>query len=585
MQKSASAYERHQQILNMLQGADSLRVGELSELLGVSESTIRTDLETLDEQGQLIRVRGGAVAKQAESNNHSSPQAHNGNYLEHKATQNQIQKRILGRWAASMIEDGNSIMLDASSTVLHIAQFLLDRRELTVITNGLHVAQLLAKEPTNTVIVLGGVLRPNGNALTGSMSEQLLHDYHIQRAFVSCSGFKPEIGFFEADLQEAQIKSLMLRAATQRFILLDSSKIGRVSLTTFATLDDMDYVVTDSGIERDAIRQIHKINHQTHVVVCDAHTHHIYTDNERTTTHQYRVGFANLSEHTSFSRDVRRGLEQAAQQTQMMDLILADNQLDKDVALRVADHMLNKNIDLFIEYQIDEITGNLIAHKFQQAEVPVIAVDIPMVGATYFGVDNYKAGQMAGEELGKAVLQQWGGHFDNLLVVEQERAGKLLAMRIQGQIDSLTNTLGISIEESKIIRVDFENTVESCYPRVRDALQHIPVGQRIAVVCFNDDAAIGVLQAARETGHIQQLLLVGQGADRRLRREMRHAVTPVVGATAYCPEKYGEDLVQLALHILEGSPVAPAVYMQHFFVSPSNVDVLYPNDADEDISS
>ena len=94
-----------------------------------------------------------------------------------------------------MVEDGDIIMVDASSTVLHIAPFLRDRRELTVFTNGIDVARVLAKEPSNTVIILGGILRSNGNSITGEISKNLLQDYHIQTAFVSCSGCTPELGF------------------------------------------------------------------------------------------------------------------------------------------------------------------------------------------------------------------------------------------------------------------------------------------------------------------------------------------------------------------------------------------------------
>ena len=572
VQKSASAYERHQQISQIVNELKSVRVHDLAARLDVSESTIRTDLESLDEQGKLIRVRGGALTS-------GSPQPFALDYVDHKAAQQQEEKRQIARWAASMVEDGDGIMLDASSTVLHIASFLLDRQNLTVITNGIKVAQILATEPSNTVIVLGGILRPNGNAITGSISEKLLRSYHIQRAFVSCSGFDPSIGFFETDLQETQLKELMLRSAQQRFVLLDSSKVGRVGLTTFATLDDVHYVATDQGVDRETVNQVRMRG--THVVVCGEQTAQTYSPTN-SIENMYRIGFANLSEHTPFSRDVRRGVEQTAASSGNIDLILGDNRLDPAAAIQVADRFLEQNLDLVIEYQVDEATGDLIVHRFQRAGIPVIAVDIPMVGATYFGVDNYVAGKMAGVELGQVIDKRWGGVFEHLIVVEQERTGKLLAMRIQGQIDGLRETLP-PFPDTKMIRLDFDNTVEGSYNVMRETLDQIPTTDRIAVVCFNDDAAIGVLRAAEQSGHINNLLLAGQGADRRLRLEMRKQNTAVVGSTAYCPECYGEYLVPLALDILSGKAAAPAHYVEHFFVHPGNVNELYPNDLYDDI--
>ena len=444
MQKSASAYARHQAILELVQRHESMRVTELAEQLDVSESTIRADLELLHEQAQLVRVRGGAIATpEVQENGLAS-------YLSQKALNNADEKRAIARWAAGMVEDGDVILLDASSTVLHIAPFLHDRRNLTVFTNGIDIARLLAQEPSNTVIILGGILRPNGNSITGSISKQLLQDYHIHTAFVSCSGFTPELGFFEKDLQEAQMKTLMIQASQQRIALVDSSKINRVGLTTFGKLADFDYFVTDERISREGVELIRRT--QTHVIVCGEQTTQVYAPNDMRQA-RYRIGFANLSENTPFSRDVRRSLEQAAQECQQVELIVADNQLDPQVALEVADELVARDLDLVIEYQIDEEVGNIIAHKFQQANIPIIAVDIPMVGGVYFGVNNYVAGELAGVELGKAIQERWGGKFDCLVVVEQQRAGHLPAMRIQGQIAGVETVLS-PIPPEKICRVD-----------------------------------------------------------------------------------------------------------------------------------
>lgn len=570
MQKSASAYERHQAIIDLVQRYETVRVGELAEQLNVSESTIRTDLEVLDEQGLLVRIRGGAISKTA------SPISEPNTYLSQKALNQMDEKRAIARWAAGMIEDGDVIMLDSSSTVLHMAPFLRDRRNLTIFTNGIDVARSLAKQPSNTVIILGGILRPNGNSITGEISRQLLQDYRIQTAFVSCSSFAPEIGFFEMNLQEAQMKTLMLEASQRCVALLDSSKIGQVGLTTFGTLEDFETFVTDEKVDWAVIEEVRR--HNTHVIVCSEQTTRAYAPNDAQHA-TYRIGFANLSENTPFSRDVRRSVEKAVEVSPEIELIVADNQLDPQVALQVADELIAQEIDLVIEYQIDETTGNLIAHKFQQANIPIIAVDIPMVGAVYFGVNNYIAGKIAGIELGKAIQTQWNGDFEYLIVVEQQRAGNLPAMRIQGQLDGILETVS-PIPPEKMVHVDSDNTIEGSYETMCKVFRGLPASARTAVICFNDDAAVGTLHAAQDTECVQNLLLVGQGADRRLRTEMRKPSSPVVGATAFRPEDYGSYLIRLALDILSEKRVAPAVYMEHYFVSPANVDSYYPRESE-----
>lgn len=573
MQTSARAFERHQQIVEIVNRVHSIRVAELAEQLHVSESTIRTDLETLDEEGLLVRVRGGAIALESAE---AAPPAPPSTHIAEKIRQHASEKKAIARWAAGLVENGDVIMLDASSTVFHIAQFLHDRRELTVFTNGISVAQALAKQSSNTVIVIGGILRPNGNAITGEISKQLLQDHHVRLALVSCSAFTPHLGFLETDLHEAQMKALMLQAAQQRVALLDASKIGGSGSRSFATLADFDYFVTDERIEPAMIRTIRQ--HNTHVIVCGTQTTRRYSpDLSGTSRARRRIGFANLSEHTAFSRDVRRGLEAAVQDRHDVELILADNQLNPQVALRVADELIAQGVDLVIEYQIDETAGNLIANQLQRAGIPAIAVDIPMVGATYFGVNNYEAGYMAGNALGEAIRERWGGNVDRIIVLEQRRAGSLPALRIQGQLDGLFEKVSAELRDC-ILTIDSDNTSEGTAEIMIGVLEQFNPTDRVALICFNDDAAMGVLMAARQMGCEQHILLVGQGADRHLRAEMRRSATPVVGATAYRPEAYGDYLLQLSLDILDGKPVAPAVYMHHDFITPANVDAFYPDE-------
>ncbi len=137
--------------------------------------------------------------------------------------------------------------------------------------------------------------------------------------------------------------------------------------------------------------------------------------------------------------------------------------------------------------------------KFRKANIPVIAVDIPMIGATYFGADNYRAGQMAGAALGRWIREHWGGHLDTCCALEEERAGTGPAGRIQGQLDALAPSSGRSPS-----RRSCGSTAATLRPSAkrafRSALEQLPDVHRIAVLTFNDDAALGALAAATAPG-------------------------------------------------------------------------------------
>lgn len=559
-----TTFERRQRILSILREQSSVKVTDLAKLLGVSEGTIRSDLIELNEGQMLLRVRGGAVLKE------DFPAV--SSILPGRVRLNASAKQRIARWAAEMVEDGDSILLDASTTAYHMAPFLQERKNLTVVTNGLEVGRALAKNPSNTVILVGGVLRSDGGAVTGHLGEKLLKDLRIRTAFVSCAGFSIEAGLTELDLQEAQLKSHMLRSARRVVALVDSSKFGQESLAPFATLEQVSHVITDNQVDVSFVEQLRRIN--ITLVLCGENTVSSFSPLDTQLTH-YKIGFANLDEHIPFAVDVRRGLERAAKEAGNIDLVVADNQLSGEVALRIAENLLDKGVDLVIEYQINEKVGSILMSKFQQAGIPVIAVDIPMVGANFFGADNYRSGHMAGTALGEWIQKCWDGHFDYLIVLEEPRAGALPAARIQGQLDGLQDVVG-EIHQDRIIFLDSGNTSDISAAHMIEALKTHPDEHKIAVISFNDDAAVGALTAARQIHRQEDVVIVGQGADRIIRPEIRRPKARIIGSTAFTPEKYGEKLIEMALKILRGESVPPATYIDHTFINAENIDIFYP---------
>ncbi len=558
--------ERRKRLIELLRTQPGLRVPELAQGLGVSQGTVRNDLNALNAEGHIRRVRGGAVVDEPPQAAPSfSPS------FSARAQKNAAAKKMIARWAAELVEDGDSILLDASSTVYAIAQFLQGRRKLRVVTNGIEIARILAQNPTNTVILLGGVLNLEGSSITGSIGAQFIEDLHIKTAFVSCSGITPETGLTEVHIAEAELKSKAIQSASRVIALVDSSKFGKVDLTSFAQFEQIAHLYTDCSLSQEWITRLRRTC--LSFTVCAEDNASSFTPCSQEARH-YRIGFANQSEQLPFAVDVRRGLERAATEAGNIDLVLADNQLNPEIALQVADRLLAQNLDLIIEYQIDEATGNRIMSRFKDAGIPVIAVDIPMVGATFFGVDNYRAGQLAGLAIGQWVQKNWLGQFDRLIIFEEKRAGALPASRIQGQLDSFQSVLGI-VPAEKCIVLDSGNLMEVSQAAMEETLLRFQNEHRLVVLCFNDDAAIGVLEACRALNRVSDVVIVGQGADRRVRQELRKPGSRIIGSTAYWPERYGKKLIDVSIQILNGEPVLPAVHIEHVFIDANNIAKYY----------
>jgi ribose transport system substrate-binding protein len=555
-------FERRRTILRLLREQPGIKVARLADLLEVSEGTIRNDLNALEEEQKLRRVRGGAILLEV-----PEPEA----ITSLQPTINLEAKQRIARWAAEKVANGDAIYLDASTTVRCMIPFIKAHRNLTIVTNGLETARRLSVNPAHTVILVGGIVDSTGMATTGRMGVEILEKLNLQSAFVSGVGFSPETGLTENTLEEASLKQAMLGSIQRTVALVDSTKIGKVGFAPFAAVDDIDDFYTDSDVSTEFIDFMRQA--QPNLMVCGENTvrsHSVHDGQSK-----YTIGFANQSEELAFALDVRRGLERAVNMSNNIDLVVADNKLSGEEALRVADRLIERKVDLVIEYQIDEKTNNIVMEKFQQANIPVIAVDIPVVGATFFGVDNYRAGQMAGEALGRWVVENWAGQFEKLIVLEEPRAGSLVGARIRSQIDSLEDIVGSIAEDQKIF-LDCGNTSSITEAQVRKTLQRFPDIHRFVIISFNDDSAIGALRAAKALARESDIVIVGQGADRVVRNEIRKPGSRIVGSTAYMPERYGEQLMEIVLKILHGEPSPPAVYIKHVFINSENIDQYYP---------
>jgi ribose transport system substrate-binding protein len=291
---------------------------------------------------------------------------------------------------------------------------------------------------------------------------------------------------------------------------------------------------------------------------------------------RYRLGYAAQGQQGSFDREVRHSLERAAEREQV-ELIVVDNRYQQRIALRNADHLIRERVDLAIEFQSDEVIAPAIASKFLEANIPLIAIDIPHPGATYFGANNYRAGLLAGHFLGRWAKKHWAGEIDEILLIELQRAGTLPQARIRGILTGIGDVMRIP-EACRTVSLDGDGQFQTALERVRKHLRESKA-KHVVVGAANDPSAMGALRAFEEAGRASECAVVGQNAEPEARAEMRAARTRLIASVGFFPEKYGDGLIRLALDILARRAVAPALFTNHQLITPENVDHFYPNDS------
>ncbi len=251
---------RRRHILEILTGREdcAASVEELRHLLGVSQMTVRRDLDWLAERGLLRRVHGGAVAHQsARPPWQGAPGAPpEWKPFVERRVQHSREKQFIGWAAAQLVSDGERIILDSGTTTLHVARNLDCRQDLVAITHSLPVAEELARCPNVTTIVLGGLLKPREMCNVGPTVTQELARLSVDKLFLSAAGFSLDRGVTDPDMRENEVRQAMIRAAREIILVADSSKWGAVSLVQIIPLDVLDKIITDDGLPRDAVEAI-----------------------------------------------------------------------------------------------------------------------------------------------------------------------------------------------------------------------------------------------------------------------------------------------------------------------------------------
>lgn len=243
-----STVERRRKILNMLDENGQVFVHELSEIFKVSEVTIRNDLDMFESKKLLIRSRGGAM-KYSNSVGIDFQ-------LSDKDKIHYTEKIKIGKKSASLVKEGETIIIDSGTTTMEMAKNLNPNFSINVITNAFNIANQLINAQNINIIVPGGTLRKNSHSLVGPLAEKSLKNFYVDKVFIGVDGFDTTQGAFTPNIEEASLNQIMIDIAKEVILVTDSSKFLRRSLAFICTLDKIDIIVTDKNINKEDLNRL-----------------------------------------------------------------------------------------------------------------------------------------------------------------------------------------------------------------------------------------------------------------------------------------------------------------------------------------
>ncbi len=239
--------ERRALILQLIETQGEVSVADVSQRVGVSEMTVRRDLEALEGRGALIRLHGRAVAPVSRS--YEPP-------FDVRVGSAPAAKERIGALAASLLAEGETVVLDVGTTTLEVARALKGRRNITVLTPSLPIANVLAEEPGIRLMLTGGVLRPGERSLVGDLAVGSFRDYRFDTVVLGVGGIDLEAGLTEYNLDDTRVKRAAIEIARRIIVVADATKLGRVAFARICPLAQVDVLVTDGAAPADLIASI-----------------------------------------------------------------------------------------------------------------------------------------------------------------------------------------------------------------------------------------------------------------------------------------------------------------------------------------
>lgn len=240
-------------ILNMLHDSGKVMIAPLVEAFGVSDVSIRKDLAVLEERQLLVRVKGGAIVLRPGGEKEDIS-------ISRKQKLHAREKEMLGRYAASLIKEDETIIIDSGTTMMELARNLDQFQNLTIITNSLDIAIILNGYERFNVIVLGGTIRAVSHSTVGMMAEWALKNFYCDKLFLGVDSFSVESGLSTPNVEEASTNQVMISRASEVIAVFDSSKVGKRALAFIASVDKLNTIITDSGFPANMRNQLKSMN-------------------------------------------------------------------------------------------------------------------------------------------------------------------------------------------------------------------------------------------------------------------------------------------------------------------------------------
>ncbi|MFA6504845.1 MAG: DeoR family transcriptional regulator [Treponemataceae bacterium] len=542
--------QRRERILNLLSEHKELRISVLVSRLNVTASTVRNDVDALENEGVVIKKHGIVMLESPTIPDHAASEM----------PAFPLKTRILGQRGLFHINPNETIYLDGSPYSQYIAAGMPFYANIPIATNSLAVCDILRKRAyTSAIMLLPGTVSIAEGEIAISGARSFLASTPIRKAFIAVRSFSNKVFYFSSETEAASAIEIC-EHAEKIYLFLDSSTIDKKGEYEFPYkkfAEKVQEIMIDDGLKREEASLL--FTRKDPVAVCGVDFAY-----QNVSQRKYRIGFLANGNKNYFIQAVYNSLQEAAAEYKSISFVIRETNGEYQDVIDNCERLFEERIDLLIDYSLCINAMLHIGEKCRSRGIKLIGVDLHVPGSVYFGADNSEAGRIAGENAAKYIRENWNGKLDRLIILGRNDVDPVTNLRISSAVETLRTS--VDIPDSAIRTIAWNDPAINPTQELIQELKTIPPEENLFSICFNVRhlmSAHDLIARYRKTAHT---IMVGQNYTQQIDELMKSKDSPLIGCVQYDPEGYGAKIMDIAQRMLENHPMPPVNHTVHSWI-------------------
>lgn len=537
-------HQRRQQILHLLSQQKEMRITALTNKMRVSSITIRNDLHELALEGKVLRKHGSVTLFES-SYSETTQDAQ---------TEAPAKTKMLGTHAMVHVALGDSIFLGEGNICEYLASAIPPFSQVSIVTNSLQILDTLKTRSYNyPIITTGRNISLSTRRFLMNPDERLADNVKLDTAFILCNSYHNQV-YYLHEQEDLKTIEAICRRAERIYMILDAKYIGIQGICRFdhrPFLPKIHGILVDDSINH--FRASITFPKTDPIIICGQDSTYRIVSKQR-----YRIGFLVNKDRNSFIQAVHNSILEATAACDSISLVIHECEREYASVVESLNKLIDEKVDLIIDYSLCLEALLYVGERCLNKGIKLISVDYLSSGALYFGADNAKAGQMAGQHAVAFINKHWKNRLEHIVVLGKSGYEPITRMRISSALDEMESAL--PLQSVQMHQIEWGSLSIDPIHELVTLLTSIPQEENMIIMAFNLPPLLASYDYVQQYRDATNTIIIGQNHTKQVEALMKTENSMILGCVHYNPETYGESIIDIALNVLNKNNVSARSY-------------------------